>query len=578
MVPLSSQLLLYLEGSDLMKKILLAVLALTLLLSACGGPADEGTPTPTSEPSPAKTAEPTSTPEPTPSGPSVYTDWSKLEPYEPRAAVYTRRYESFTDMLVPGEDYGPLLPFAGGKLVGVSEWSYGQGNYETFDLYGLVTLEGEVVVDPVFTSAFYLEEYDGGNVVGRTNVMLLGKVFYDGEGRPEERYALCAGDGSWCTGFHYRYDWEAYMNFSFAQGIPMLTKDKKSLVFLDTETGEALRTLDLEANGKGTDYEINSFRVDSETGWTAVNLYYWKDSEEWEYTPIPLLFDPQGNAHPLPGDVWSVEAYGDGLVSALSRRAEDPSVPYRYGYVDALTGAWAIEPVYSQANAFVNGVAPVSDRSGVWFIDTSGKRVTDNYVAESGSMEMPTLHGEYWYVTENFSRIQGILDQNMTAVENPLAVVDSHSFLPDGWVCGKTSANSVLARGDEVRFFPGEYGSLSNVRGNRAFFENGSWQDNAAVLTVTDLEGKQVVRLEGYSYGALCTDAITGEGYISAYAYEGETTWNDLYDLNGELLMKKARNGVLQGGLICTSEEDCTTLTDREGNVVFRWLVHSAQD
>ena len=42
--------------------------------------------------------------------------------------------------------------------------------------------------------------------------------------------------------------------------------------------------------------------------------------------------------------------------------------------------------------------------------------------------------------------------------------------------------------------------------------------------------------------------------------------------------MKKARNGVLQGGLICTSEEDCTTLTDREGNVVFRWLVHSAQD
>ena len=52
----------------------------------------------------------------------------------------------------------------------------------------------------------------------------------------------------------------------------------------------------------------------------------------------------------------------------------------------------------------------------------------------------------------------------------------------------------------------------------------------------------------------------------------------DLYDLNGEVLMKKARNGVLQGGLICTSEEDCTTLTDREGNVVFRWLVHSAQD
>ena len=40
----------------------------------------------------------------------------------------------------------------------------------------------------------------------------------------------------------------------------------------------------------------------------------------------------------------------------------------------------------------------------------------------------------------------------------------------------------------------------------------------------------------------------------------------------------KKRNGVLQGGLICTSEEDCTTLTDREGNVVFRWLVHSAQD
>lgn len=49
-----------------LKKVFLTVLAIALLLAACGSPTAEETPTPTPEPTPEATATPTPTPEPTP--------------------------------------------------------------------------------------------------------------------------------------------------------------------------------------------------------------------------------------------------------------------------------------------------------------------------------------------------------------------------------------------------------------------------------------------------------------------------------------------------------------------------------
>lgn len=553
-----------------MKKLLPAFLALALLLSACGNPAAEVTPTPTSEPTPTQTAEPTPTPEPTPVYSGVHTDWSKLEPYEPVKGVYTRRYESFTDTLIPADDYGPLIPFAGGKLVVTEEW-YIPGYYETFNLYGLVTRNGEVVADPVFTSAFYLTAHDDfGNSIDCPSVMLLGKVFYNTEGQPEERYALCAGDGSWCSEFLYDYDYEGYFSLPFSQGIPLLTKDKKGLVFLDAASGEKLRVLDLEAHGEGTDYGVNSFHVDARTGWTSVNLYYLKSTENWEYAYIPLLFDPQGNFHPLPANVWNVREYGDGLVAAAATKDDGVTISYRYGYVDAATGEWAIEPSYTQVEAFENGVAPVCDGTGIHFINTAGETLTESY--GNRDSYWPTHHGEYWY-EEIGKDTKVILDEKLEpVVDSPLLGTSNWTFLPDGWVRGKGEEEWVLARGtEEVYRFPVSLGLFKGIRKDRALFVKEGGR-NLGVVTLTDLEGNVIARWDQYS-----SAYMNDEGYVYAFVY-GDSTYDAYYDLNGNQLPAGDRQRPVQGKYIYENGDDATTVIDLDGNVIFRWPIYSADD
>ena len=159
-------------------------LGLCLLLAGCGEREIEATPavTPPPEPTAAVSVSP------------VYTDWSKLEPYEAPEVKYTRQQEAFMDTFLPG-DYGAVIPFAGAALTREESWS---GYYDTYNLYGLVTLEGEVVTDPVFSSAYALKERDmWGGITENPGVWLLGKVLPSPHGgEPEEWFALCAMDGS----------------------------------------------------------------------------------------------------------------------------------------------------------------------------------------------------------------------------------------------------------------------------------------------------------------------------------------------------------------------------------------------
>ena len=454
-----------------MKKLLSGLLALALLLSACGNPAAEVTPTPTPEPTPTQTAEPTPTPESAPVYSGVHTDWSKLEPYEPVKAVYTRRYEGFTDTLIPADDYGPLIPFAGTKLTVGEELA---GMYdEGFELYGLVTLTGEVVLDPVLTSVLLLEEYDSTYyVVSQPKVMLLGKTVYDAEGHPEGRYALCARDGSWCTDFLYKYSWEMVPRITFAQGVPLETGDGK-LVFLDLNTRKVLRTLNLAAQVGSKNILLSDIYVDENTGWTSVVLYYW--GEDGESDSVPLLFDPDGKAHSLPTEARWIYQYGDGLVPVSTRY-------HRCGYVNAETGEWAIQPKFTEAEAFINGVAPVIDEDGIYFINTKGERLTEYYPL-TGSDRLPIYRNGCWYVSENYSKIKVVLDENLNPVESPFQGADVYIFMARGW---------------------------------------------------------------GYD--------------------ETQTERTD------------TGNGDVLEGLTYASGEEWTTLTDKEGNVIFRWPVHSAWD
>ncbi len=126
-----------------MKKLIAALLLLTL--AGCGVKPEA----PAATEAPAVTEVPEDTEAPSP----VYTDWSRLTPYEPAQPVCA----CHPGYVGPGEpeardDYGVLLPYIG---------KYASMEYyviHALPLYGLVTDKGEIVTDPVYSLISFYED------------------------------------------------------------------------------------------------------------------------------------------------------------------------------------------------------------------------------------------------------------------------------------------------------------------------------------------------------------------------------------------------------------------------------------
>lgn len=134
-----------------MKRLMAGLLAL-LLLSGCGAPSGEET------------------------GPTVYTDWSKLTDYEPPRPVYTLHpgYNG-AGTLEARDDYGLLLPYIG-KYSTMERYVI-----DALPFFGLVTSKGELVSEAVYARVSFYGDF---------------LVLYRSDG---ERYSctLAAADGRW---------------------------------------------------------------------------------------------------------------------------------------------------------------------------------------------------------------------------------------------------------------------------------------------------------------------------------------------------------------------------------------------
>lgn len=161
------------------RAVLPAVTTLCLLLCAC---------TPKS---PAPTL---------PGGVVVRTDWEQLgEREEPPRCVGTRWYEDYTDRLIPRKDYGPLIPYAGLRLM--DDWPANDGC-----LYGLMTQEGAAVTDPVYSEVYRPGSYNSSGRWQTFPLLILkqGDPQADPQSVDPALCAVAAADGSWCTPFDYR--------------------------------------------------------------------------------------------------------------------------------------------------------------------------------------------------------------------------------------------------------------------------------------------------------------------------------------------------------------------------------------
>lgn len=87
-------------------------------------------------------------------------------------------------------------------------------------------------------------------------------------------------------------------------------------------------------------------------------------------------------------DVFHVEYYSQGLAAYLTSAS-----PRRWGYLD-IKGRVAIEPRFSSAGPFHNGLALVQEGGERTFIDTRGRKITEDYFSNA----VPFYHGSYTFV------------------------------------------------------------------------------------------------------------------------------------------------------------------------------------
>lgn len=278
--------------------------------------------------------------------------------------IYTRRYEEYTDELIPADDYGPLVPYLGDN----------SGPYLEDGLWGLATLKGELVTDPVFTQV-----WRGGSTV-QLPYLLMQKPDPDPEYRPagwvngeydfgmahDNLWAMAALDGSWCTGFRYRV-YRELTNWGIGgvggtcqcdeKGLFVRDAFDDSLVYLSGETGEELLRVDLPID-------------DAMVSWRDGMLLGHYMDENNQFVGVAINTE---TGQRLYGENILFRGFGEGLLIAYDRGC------WREGYAD-MDGNWVLPAVYGSAGAFQNGKALVNLR------DEEGYSLGDAVIDREGNI------------------------------------------------------------------------------------------------------------------------------------------------------------------------------------------------
>lgn len=572
-----------------MKRLLPLALALALL-AGCAPTAAE-TPAPVGTPS----AAPTQAPAPVSSALPVYTDYSQLTPYEKPEqpiAKFTRRYADFTDTLIPADDYGPLIPFPGVTVARNDADPYWDRWGDDY-LYGLMTLNGEVVVDPVFSSAYAASYWDEiSHQTRELDCLVLRKVVKDKNGEPIEIAALCARDGSWCTGFDYVYDWELFTDRSQEDVIPMRRRRDLSqslsgegLVFLDVHTGKELKTVKLDNLLAQFPDLIRQclYSVRYEERYCVLSddaKRYVFDTETGEIRPLENT--PEDRL---------IDSYAGSFSEGLCQREAASG----WGYVDA-SGSWVIDPVYADAYGFQNGVALVRDdeEGGNYkYIDHSGKTV---YTFPKGAVGFSsegnyisyTVDGQKYFLDRDWNSVSATLPEDFTN-----ASVEGYWFyqdMPDSDSPELGSCAFWDPRTGTRLDFPGLRQSVYTVTDGYTLLDTPAdlTRDEQGYLvcyddhyTLLHLPTGKTTDLGRWEAVHLQRDGVTGELYLylmdpNGHRYEYRT-------LEGKPLYRTDNPGFWPTGLFdrraFDAKENVVTLTDlATGELLFSWPLHPAVD
>lgn len=553
-------------------------LALAAVLTGCGTPgAETASPQPLESAAvsaPENTPIPTVKPIPT-DGPYVYTDYSQLEDNSPRPDRYVRWYGEFTDHLIPSPDYGPLIPFSGDG----AEEAWGTTDYAA---QGLMTLDGKVVVDPVYADVTQLcagGDMEFGSPDAYYPTFLLSR--YTGEGSKDDasnlfvgyqdvRSRLCALDGSWVTE-EYRFTYENYVYGSGVQnGAIFATRDENVLCLLDIATGEEIFSAALkELEGEQPKDVLNCVYYGD--GRVTLNLptYTYHNGNIASETHSLRCWDVKsGTEIPLPGDVDVIYGFSEGLCPARRTGGEG----YAWGYL-GLDGQWAIPPQFTDAQPFDGGVALLGSHAKT-LIDKAG-----NVLYETPVYDRCSQTGDYWYFCGYSGDAGLVLDKKGNEVNSPLLHGGAVHVLDYGWAAMENPDGSLtLAKGEKSWLVPEEWGYIwrDNVTEDTIYL--GCWAtdgEKEAHWAIWQPETEAAPAFFSGSLDSLRTDPITGERYCVIFDDYSSGRCH-ITDLEGNTLFDGLTSAWphLYGGRCLTktagSNGKTVELVDQGGKTLFR--------
>lgn len=481
-----------------------------------------------------------------PSDPSVQTDWSQLTPYEPFEQVGARLMDGPMDELVPSDDYGLLVPYGGDSVSYQYDWDESGASFQLYQ-YGLSTLDGTMVTDPVYDGVYQFSAYreDAAYSVKAPFWQLIRTV--ETENGPEQRCAVAVLDGSWCTQFRYEYSAEAAITFNACEdGIILADLESECIVVLDRQGHEVYSLPRSEASDPEEDWW--SYSLLNQLSLSEGILLRQFTDENYQYSGAEYIRLDTGEKLDTP-DLLRAYPFFSGR--ALAQDADSGN----WGYLNT-DGSWAIQPVYPEARGFVGDLAVVCKDGEQLLIDREGNTVAQLGLWSSGYYR----EGSVLYV-EDTCWVDG------DGTVHPLEEGPDYQWSWSGYVYYNTDTELVLLtpQGEERLPFPGSLEALSD---RCALIYQQADSDDTRSLLVDRATGELLMAGEAGQSFHLLEDSL--DQNAPALVLVTDYTNYSVYTQEGELLFHCNDWPQYQGGLLQTADSLSTGLRDTDGNWVLR--------
>lgn len=259
------------------------------LLSGCGAPSVSNASASSASAEPAEIS-------------PVYTNWSKLTPYEAGTVepLYTQYQPYQGDSLTARDDYGPLLPYVG-AIIAVSNYIV-----DELPLYGLVTSDGRVVTEPVYAD---IQQVSLGT--GKTTPFLL---LYKGD--PTQKLAGRESNAGQFSLTVVSADGKTLRDFDVA-GVTAISEDLLAVTTADdsvTVIDAALETRASFPRAMLTSYLGEDYTFDMEAGggydlgWKdGVGYIEYFDDTLQDWRRLYYLNPSDGTVSAVPPEGWTAE-------------------------------------------------------------------------------------------------------------------------------------------------------------------------------------------------------------------------------------------------------------------------------